>query len=123
MLSALLTGLQTGTCSSACYFALGSGQTSPDLTDVSLENQVGNRQQITRSYVTRELSGDSYTLTLRATVQGADYATNDLYEAGIFSSAAGDSCLARVIFGKIELQATDIMEIQWDVIVSPATSN
>lgn len=91
-------------------FAIGTGQTPPELTDSSLETETNrNTATITKLNPT----------TVRFTVQHAKGAiVGTFYEAGLFDAPTNGNLFNRTVFPELILTANDTLIQEWDIIVS-----
>lgn len=91
------------------YIAVGTGTTTPTLTQNALVNQL-LRKQATFSHATNATS-----LTLTTTFAAGE-ATGALTEAGIFNASTGGLMFDRVTFPVINKQDLDVVIITFTII-------
>lgn len=91
------------------YVALGSGSTSPDLTDVALGAELARLAGDVLS------SGATYTNT--ATF-GPDIGTGLIAELGLFSASSGGTMFSRHTFTPRVKASTNTVTVVWSVVLS-----
>lgn len=87
------------------HMQLGTGTTSPALSNSDLQSPIGNR-------ITVGKSRDSNTVTFNA-VFGPGESTGEITEAGIFNSSSGGAMYSRITFGVITKGEDDTLELNW----------
>ncbi|MBO3801760.1 MAG: hypothetical protein JTT12_05530 [Candidatus Brockarchaeota archaeon] len=102
-IAGLVGGLATGTAS---YMAVGTGTTSPSISDTALGSEV-LRVQTSNSLVTTNTTND--TLQLQGNFSfTASYA---ITEMGVFNASSGGTMFIRNTFGAINVVAGDTITI------------
>jgi len=102
----LLNGVST---SPFQYIAIGSGSTSPQTTDTSLESEV-DRVLASTSYES------PYKAKLTATFEFSSSVT--IREAGIFNASSDGNMLSRITFADKSFDAGESLGIIWTIEIS-----
>lgn len=104
----------------ADYIAIGTGSTSPAITDTALATEIttngGERDQGTTSRQTTNVTSDTARCSLTYSFTG----TFAVVESGLFNDASAGDMLCRDVFSVINVESGDSLAITWDVIVTAA---
>lgn len=103
--------LVNATGSVMSHMALGDSSMALTAANTALGNQLDVRQALTSTTVTNN------TVTYSATF-GAGAATGTIIEAGIFNDATSGTMLCRTTFAAINKEATDVLTINWNVVIN-----
>ena len=95
------------------YVALGTGTTSPTVSDTTLQTALGTRKAGT---ITSSTNVWQNQVTFGPAEPAAG--TNNITEAGLFSAITSGTMLARVVFTAIGKEAGDSLTITWQVTLS-----
>lgn len=121
------------------YFALG-GETSgsspsettvvPSPTDTQLEYEITDNEgeiyyriPITqKNIINTNLANGVIKIAYRAYTPGKRFNGMDLFEAGLFTSAEGNTCFARIGFPTVVKQQGTVLDILWEINVRSMTT-
>lgn len=92
------------------YIALGTGTTSPTVTDTALQSELSTR-------VVGNITSSTNVWQNQATF-GAGVNTGALTEAGLFSASSGGVMLARQVFPVINKASGDSIVFTWQITIS-----
>ncbi|MCF7898936.1 MAG: hypothetical protein K9L31_03225 [Candidatus Pacebacteria bacterium] len=110
----------SGSPASFTYIALGSGSTSADATDTTLETEIttngGARAEAAVSLVTTDVTDDTAQLVETFSFTGALSIT----ESGVLNAASSGTLLARQVFSTISVANGDSLQITWKFDVDTA---
>lgn len=92
------------------YLAIGTGTNAAQVSDTTLQTEIGSRAIGT-------ISNSTNVWQTQGTF-GPGVATGAITEAGIFNAASSGSMLARQVFGVINKDAGDSLQVTWQVTFS-----
>ena len=109
-----------GSTAAFTYIALGTGTTAAAVGDTTLETEITDsglaRASATVSYETTTTTGDTLQLVKEFTATGA----KSVSEIGIFNDATTGTLGGRVVKTAVPLEADDIYQVTYQVILSRA---
>lgn len=96
------------------HMAIGTGTTSPTLTDTALSAQLSSRVSVTLDHV----AGTNY-MTASAVFLGSTYQATAITEAGLFTDLTNttNSMVCRTSFGAFSIGSSEIIGISWKITI------
>ncbi len=89
------------------HIGIGTGTTSPQLTDTALGSPIGTRVAATKSR-------SNNVGTWQATFEAGN-GTGAITEAGLFNAASAGTMFSRQVFAAVNKGADDSLEITWQI--------
>ena len=106
----IANALNTATSQPITHVGVGSGNTLPALSDITLQTEIGTRQ-----HANRTVTGNVLSINAQF---AAGVCSGSWNEAGLFTDLSAGTMFSRTTFGTQTKGPSDVFTIYWDITIS-----